>query len=297
VRNNVRSEWCKLLRRGQVLGTWGTMAGMGLLLAILVMANAGTPPPPPEACTGPTPDLAACQAALQQRSQEEQRSGPTIDVALIEATDGWVLPFSATGQILGIVALVVAAGNLATEYTSGTLKGLLVREPRRTVLLGGKILAIWGFVTVGIAITLVLTTSTTVVLAFLRGIATDAWFTPEGFGKLAMAFLNVTLAAWMWALLGLMLAMVFRSGPPAIGIGIAYPLLVEGLLGLVLPDMVKWMPGQVLAAVGNGPGGNGAFAGAQAQGLEYLPALLIAIVYSAAFLGISMGLLKHRDVT
>jgi ABC-2 type transport system permease protein len=294
----MRSEWCKLLRRGQVLGAWGTMAGIGLLLAVLLVANSAAPEPLPEACTTEVPDQAACQAALAARDEESQRSGPAIDVALLEAPGGWVLPFSATGQILGIVALVVAAGNLATEFTSGTLKCLLVREPRRTVLLGGKTLAVWGFVTVGIAIALVLTTLATIAMAAARGVSMDAWFTAEGVGKLGAAFANVTLAAWMWSLLGAMLAMVFRSGPPAIGIGIAYPLLVEGLLGLVLADVVQWMPGQVLATVGNGPGGGGGFGGGAASaGLGYGMALLVAALYAFAFFGISMTLLKRRDVT
>lgn len=293
-----RSEWSKLLRRGQVFGTWGTMAGIGLLLTILLITNSGTPDPLPPECTAAVPDQAACAAALEARQDEEQRSGPTIDVALFEAADGWVLPFKATGQILGIVALVAAAGNLATEYTSGTLKGLLVREPRRTVLLAGKIVAVWAFVTLGIAIALGLTTLAAILLAAARGIAMDAWFTLDGLGEFAAAFLNVTVASWMWGLMGTMLAMVFRSGPPAIGIGIAYPLLVEGLLALVLEDVVQWMPGQVLAAVGAGPGGGADIGGGgAAAGLEYPTALALALLYSVAFLAVSMSLLKRRDVS
>lgn len=289
-----RSEWAKLLRRGQVLGAWGVMAGLGLLLTVLLLANAGTPPPPPAECTTLPVNEAACAQAIADAQEESQQSGPTIDVALLEGADGWVFAFSATGQLLGIIALVVAAGNLATEYTSGTLKTLLVREPRRTVLLGGKILAVWVFIIAGIAITLVLTVLASMAMAAGRGIAMEAWFTADGAAELAKAWLNVTLAAMMWSLLGTMLAMVFRSGPPAIGIGIAYPLLVEGLLGLVLPDLVKWMPGSVLAAVA---AGNAEPAFGETDGLGYGPALVLSVVYAIVFLVVSLSLLKRRDVS
>lgn len=289
-----RSEWAKLLRRGQVLGTWGVMVGLGLLLTILLLANAGTPAPPPPECTGLVVDQAACAQAIAEAQQESRQNGPAIDVALLEGPDGWVFAFSATGQLLGIIALVVAAGNLATEYTSGTLKVLLVREPRRTVLLGGKIVAVWVFVVAGIAITLALTVLVSIAMAAARDIAMDAWFTADGLAELAEAWINVTLAAMMWSLLGTMLAMIFRSGPPAIGIGIAYPLLVEGLLGLVLPDVVKWMPGSVLAAVA---AGNAEPAFGETDGLGYGPALLLSLLYAAVFLAVSMSLLKRRDVS
>lgn len=289
-----RSEWAKLLRRGQVLGTWGVMTGLGLLLTILLLANAGAPAPPPEECTTLPVDEAACAQAIADAQEASQQSGPTIDVALLEGADGWVFAFNATGQLLGIIALVVAAGNLATEYTSGTLKALLVREPRRTILLGGKIVAVWVFIIAGIAITLALTVLVSIAMAAGREIATAAWFTGEGVVELAKSWLNVTLAAMMWSLLGTMLAMVFRSGPPAIGIGIAYPLLVEGLLGLVLPDLVKWMPGSVLAAVA---AGNAEPAFGETDGLGYGPALLLSFVYAVAFLAICLSLLKRRDVS
>ncbi len=269
----LRSEWSKLMRPGQLLGSWGTMAGFGLLLTLLLIARAGAEPEVDEF--------------------GNQVGGPSIPIALLERPDGWVLAFGATGQLLGIIALVIAAGNLAAEFTSGTLKGLLVREPRRAVLLGGKIGAVWAFIASGIALTLLVTVVASLALAGARGIATDAWFTAEGLGDLAQSLLNVTLAAMMWALMGTMLAMVFRSGPPAIGIGIGYPLLVEGLLGLVLPDFVRWMPGSVLAAVA---AGSAESVFGEAEGLGYGAALVLSVAYAAAFLVISLVLLKRRDV-
>ncbi|MFA5943863.1 MAG: ABC transporter permease subunit [Candidatus Thermoplasmatota archaeon] len=289
-----RAEWVKLLRLGQILGSWGTMVGFGLLLTILLIANAGTPAPAPPECTAEVPDEAACARAIAEANQQSQQNGPTIAVDLIEDTDGGIFAFQATGQLLGIIALVIAAANVATEYTSGTLKALLVREPRRTVLLVGKVGALWSFILVGITLTLAVTVLTSFLVAAGRGIDTTAWWTGDGWSALGQAYVNVVAGAFVWSLMGTMLAILFRSGFPAIGIGIAYPLVVEGLLGLVMEDVVKWMPGSVLATVAAGDTQQ-AFGGS--SGLSYETALLLALAYAAVFAAVSMGLLHRRDVS
>lgn len=90
------------------------------------------------------------------------------------------------------------------------------------------------------------------------------------------------------------LAVIFRSGFPAIGIGIAYPLVVESLLGIVLKDVVKYMPGSVLGALAGGSG-EGPFGGG--GDISYGVALVLAVVYAVVFAGVSMLVVQRRDVT
>ncbi len=268
-----RSEWSKFLRPGQLLGSWGTMAGFGLLLAVLLISNASD-------------DVT--------EAQQQPGQGPTLPVSLLEAADGGSFSFQATGQLLGIIALVIAAANVATEYTSGTLKVLLVREPRRTVLMTGKVTALWTFILVGITLTLLLSFLASVLVAAAKGIDMQAWWSADGWSALFEAYGNVVATSFVWALLGVMLAVLFRSGFPAIGVGIAYPLVVEGLLGLVLPDVVKWMPGSVLATVASG---DASAAFGEPQGIGYGAALTLAAVYAAVFAAVSLTLIARRDVS
>ena len=266
------SEWTKFLRLGQLLGSWGTMVGFGILLAIMLVANAK--------------DVTAVE--------QDPQGPPTIPIALLEPPSGVVFAFQATGQLLGIIALVVAAANVATEYTSGTLKVLLVREPRRPVLLAGKVVATWTFVIAGIALTLVGSVAASSVVAATRGIDMSSWWSADGWSALGQAFGNVTASAMVWSLLGTMLAVLFRSGFPAIGIGIAYPLVVEGLLSLVIPDVVKWMPGAVLGRLA---AGDVAQAFESSATVSYEAAALLALAYAAVFALVSTVLLLRRDVT
>ncbi|MEA3137414.1 MAG: type transport system permease protein [Thermoplasmata archaeon] len=266
-----RSEWAKLLRPGQVLGSWGTMVGFGVLLALLLLTNAK--------------DIA--------QAEDPGQGPPSIPLSTIEASGGAAFAFQATGQLLGIIALVIAAANVATEYTAGTLKVLLVREPRRPVLFAGKLAALWSFVLTGITLTLAATLLVSVVVASVRGIDMGAWWSADGWSAVGQAWLNVTAGAFVWALMGAMLAVLFRSGFPAIGIGIAYPLVVEGLLGIVLPDVVKWMPGSVLGrlAAGNATGAFG-----DAAGITYGQAAVLSVAYATVFAAVSVILLMRRDV-
>jgi len=272
----VRSEWTKLWRPGQLLGSWGTMAGFVLLLTILLLANA-------------KPEVAANQTA-------SQRGPPSLSFAAFETSKGAVFSFQSTGQLLGIICLVIAAASIATEYTAGTLKVLLVREPRRPVLLGGKLVGLALFCAAGITIALAAAVGASAALAAGRGIDTSQWWTAGGIGNLLQAWANVTMAGWVWMLFGAVLALAFRSGFPAIGIGIAYPLIVEGLLGLVphADKVVQYMPGRALGALVSGSTGRAL--GDTAARLSYTAALLMALVYAVGFLAISMGLLSSRDV-
>src|SRR6266852_6241158 len=54
-----------------------------------------------------------------------------------------------------VVALIMVTVNLAAEWSQGTWRNLLVREPRRLRLLSGKMLALLLFVLVSMALTLV----------------------------------------------------------------------------------------------------------------------------------------------
>jgi ABC-type transport system involved in multi-copper enzyme maturation permease subunit len=270
-----RSEWAKFLRRGQVLGSWGVMVGFAVLFTVLFFSFADANAPP---VTG----------------QGQGGGPPAINTSVFEEADGWAFGFQVSGGLLGIIVLVVSAANLATEYTAGTLKTLLVREPRRMVLVTGKAVAVASFVAAGITLALVASVGASVAMAAVKGIETSAWWTMEGVVALLKSYVHVTLACWVWQLMGMMLAAVFRSGFAAIGIGIGYPLVVESILQLVLPDVAQWMPGSVLGAF---MAGNTASALGDAAGIAYAQAAALSLAYAVAFLAVTLVLVLRRDVT
>ena len=62
----------------------------------------------------------------------------SLNPTLLSQSDGFVRMMSNASEFLGIVALGIAAFAVASEYTAGTIRNLLVREPHRLRLLAGK---------------------------------------------------------------------------------------------------------------------------------------------------------------
>jgi hypothetical protein len=60
---------------------------------------------------------------------------------VLNLASGSVHGFSSVGGLLGIIALCVFAAQTAQEYTYGTLRNLLVRQPGRIRVLVGKLIA------------------------------------------------------------------------------------------------------------------------------------------------------------
>ena len=73
------------------------------------------------------------------------------------------------------VALIIVTANLAAEWSQGTWRNLLVREPRRLRLLTGKMLALILFVLVSMTLTLLGSSGLILALASAQGVPIAAW--------------------------------------------------------------------------------------------------------------------------
>ncbi len=111
-----RSEWVKLKRRNLLVGTYVGLAVAASLFAVLLFAQA------PATGGGDLPSLV-------------QLAKP----------NGLIHGVNRAAVLLGIVAFGIAATQIASEYSLGTLRQLLVRQPRRPILLAGKFLAVLTF--------------------------------------------------------------------------------------------------------------------------------------------------------
>jgi ABC-2 type transport system permease protein len=78
------------------------------------------------------------------------------------------------------VAFGVAAAQVASEYSLGTLRQILVRQPRRAVLLTGKMPGIITFLVLALCFAALVA----IAAAHSRNVPTGAWFTGTGLGDL-----------------------------------------------------------------------------------------------------------------
>jgi ABC-2 type transport system permease protein len=251
-----RSEWIKLRRRGLLLGTFGGLTLAASLFSVLTFSQA--------AAVGPG------RAGLPSLQQLALPNGLIhgLDFALI---------------LLGIVAFGLAAAQMASEYSLGTLRQLLVRQPRRTEFLAGKYLAVITFIVSAIVVAAVLTGIVDVVLAHLRHVPVKAWFTATGIGDLTRALGELLLAAAGFATLGMAVGLLLQSSVFAVIVGFAYLLPVEMLIERIFPPTKRWLPGQLLTDLG--------------QGADFSRSLLISVIYLAVVGAITAIIFRRRDVT
>ncbi|MEA3143182.1 MAG: type transport system permease protein [Thermoplasmata archaeon] len=267
-----RSEWTRLMRPGVLLGGAGTIVASALLVTGILFAIAK-----------PAADITLEDAA---------RGGASVSREMLEASDGMVAAFGLAGPLIGVVALVIFAQNLGAEYSHGTLKVLLSREPRRLHLLAGKAAALALLATLAIVAAFVAQSLLATVMAAARGIPATAWFQPHGLATAGLLLLRVVGAALAWGAIGLLLAILLRASAAAIGIGIGYTLVAEPIVSLAFNRGAKYLPGRTLQSFvswGSAPPG-------QPVGLDGPMAAFLLLAYLAVLLGVAVMLFTRRDV-
>ena len=199
---------------------------------------------------------------------------------------GASLSFSNSAGLLGIVALCIFAAQTAQEYTYGTLRNLLVRQPSRMKILLGKLGAMKLFAIAMVTFSGVLAISLSYLLAGVKDISTAAWSTTDARSAIAQGFVNVLLATIGYGIFGMILGLLFRSPISAISIGVIWNLIIEGLLSAFLKDIDRYFPGQLLSTVAQGG----------SDKISYQYALITSYSFLLAGLAIVAFLFKKRDV-
>jgi hypothetical protein len=193
------SEWVKLKRKTLLLTTFLSLAALSALFVVLIFSNA-----PAHGSGGGLPSL-------------QQLARP----------NGLVFGLTRATTFLGVVAFGIAAAQTASEYSLGTLRQLLVRQPRRVTLLIGKMLAVVTFMVLATAFAAVVAFAAANVMAQSRGVSTSAWFTGTGFGDLLNALGNIVLAVIGYSVLGLVIGQFLRSAVAAVIVGFAWLMVIE----------------------------------------------------------------------
>jgi ABC-2 type transport system ATP-binding protein len=169
-----------------------------------------------------------------------------IVVAELSRPGGLVLGLKRGGPLMGIVVLGIFAAAFGAEYSTGALRNLLVREPRRLEFLGGKYLALLVFGAAVVLATAIVSVAVAFAFAPSRGISTSAWSSAAGMSAVWTAIWHLILAALGFGTLGAALAVILRSPVAALAVGVAWILPAESILAAAWADGQYWLPGQLL---------------------------------------------------
>ena len=204
----------------------------------------------------------------------------------------------------GVFALMLGVFALGSEYGWDTLKTLFTQGPGRVRVLAAKLAAL-GIVLVPFVLALFVAGA---VASYVIAQIEDAAVTWPS----AWLLLRGIAAGWLilavWAALGVLLGVLTRGTSLAIGIGILYALVIEGLLGAFTDSVSVLEPltnvflranGYSIATALGGStadiesSGPGSFGGPFVDGLQ---ALGVLAAFVAAFAALAAVLLRRRDV-
>lgn len=202
--------------------------------------------------------LAACLAtALAVGPAGEQATGGPgapagSSIAALEPASGMVEGIASAASLVGAIALAFGASVVAGLFSGGTVRGMLVREPRRLRLLAGTWAAVASLVAAAAAVAVPVSAGLALAIAGARGLDTSAWTSAEGLGELLGALASVPASAVGFATLGVALGALVRSPGLAVGLGLAWALPAESLLSAAWDGAEGVLPGRLLAAVAEG---------------------------------------------
>jgi len=200
------------------------------------------------------------------------------------------------GAAIAIILGVLAAGS---EYGWGTYKTIFTQKPSRLTVWLAKFVALVLVSLVLAVLAMAAAAVTSAVLASLDGKALswpDAW-----------TVVRATGAEWLilvvWTGFGVLLAVISQQSALAIGIGLVYVLVVEGIIfGIfgtnpTLENFEKFFPGANVTALADafGPPIRGRFGGGRATLVDPTQAVIVLVAFAVAFLVISSVLIVRRD--
>jgi ABC-2 type transport system permease protein len=250
------SEWTKLRRPTLLLSTFLGLAFAASLFVVLMFSQATA-------------------------------NGGIVTLHQLAQPNGLVIGVARASMLLGVVAFGIAASQVASEYSLGTLRQLLVRQPRRAVLLAGKMLGTITFLVTALCFAAVVALIVAVAAAQSRNVPTSAWFTGTGLGDLFRELGDLTLATIGYSILGIALGQFVRSAVFAVIVGFAWLIAVENIITRIVPSTEQWLPGASITAVASGG----------VEGVGYAHGMLLGALYVIVATAAAMTVFVRSDVT
>ncbi len=214
-------------------------------------------------------------------------NGQGATLADLAAPGGGTVAFATGTSFAGFLVFVTFIGLMAREFSDGTFRALVMREPNRRRVIVGKVVGLLLVAAGLVAFTEVASFVLSILLAGSRDIDPGVWFSLDGLGHALGDYGAVMLGVAGWAVLGTTLAVIFRSVPIALAVGFAWAGPFENIVSRSWDTGNRVFPGRVLAALINGG----------TTEISFGRAVVTALIYSAIAATVALVLVTRRDVT
>jgi ABC-2 type transport system permease protein len=229
----------------------------------------------------------ATTAVFLSATQSDAPGDRGATIASLSQAGGATEAFAIGVSFTGLVVLVLFIANFAGEFSQGTIRTLLMRQPRRLGLLAGKMAALLTFVAGVLLLAEVLTIGASAAIAPSQDVATGSWFGVDALGHAAGDYATALLGVVSWALLGMAIAVFVRSIPVALGIGIVWAGPFEHIIQDSWTSADRFFPGLLLESLTVGG----------TDEVDFGRALALVAVYVALAATAAAVVFVRRDVT
>jgi len=258
----IKAELMRLLRRRTVLVLLGAALVFALVATLTIFAS-----------------------AKPAGIANARRGGTTL--LELAGSGGATQAFAIGASFAGFLVFVTFIAVISAEFSGGTFRALLIRDPHRMRVIVGKVIGLL-IVAAGVAAAAELfSVVLSLVVAPSKNIDTSAWFSSAGLGHLVSDYLTVLVGIAGWAVFGSTLAVIFRSAPLALGVGFAWAGPFENIVSDSWNTGYLVFPGQVLASLIRGG----------TVELGFARALVTAVFYTGLAAAAALLLVSRRDVT
>jgi hypothetical protein len=257
----IRSEWV-LLNRTRLWATIGTITVLFTVLATWLVVETAEP---------------AARQGNDGISLEAIRGAGGATTAVVSS-----IAFSS------VLVLAAFISSTANEFTRGTLRVAFTRAPQRLALLAGKVAARIGVAVVVMTVALSIGWVTAVAVAPGAGVDTTDWVSGAAFSSAAEDLTRLVFFVVVYAVLGTMIAVLVRSTPLALAVGLVWFGPIENVIGEGQSWAMRWFPGLLLRSVLR-PDAPTSIATSTA-----LPTLGVYLAIAIAIIGV---LVSRRDMT
>lgn len=257
----IRAELLRVVRRRTLVVTALAATGFAVIASLTVLSSA------------------------EPTAVASRRGGATI--AALTGHGGGTEAFAVGASFVGFFVFVTFIALIAGEFSGGTFRALLLREPHRLRVIAGKLAGLLLVAAGVVALAEVLTFVLSLAIAPSQHIPTSEWFSVQSLGDAVRDYATVFAGVAGWAVFGTTLAVIFRSTPLALGVGFAWAGPFENIVVDSWRTGYRVCPGQVLGSLIRG--------GTAELGVGR--AVFTAGLYAAVAAVVSVVLVARRDVT
>jgi hypothetical protein len=219
---------------------------------------------------------------------------PQTQTANLLMEPDYIITLLAQAGSAATFALILGIIGMTSEYRHMTVTSSFLSTPRRGRVLAVK-MALYGVLGAAIAV-LAMVTVVVVLIVTLTILGEE--HAPITASMIGTVFVGALVGLTLYAVLGVSLGALIRSQVAAIIIALIWVMLVEAILGLLLPSVGKWLPGGALNAamdVSLRSDASGGFA--QADRLPSWGGALMLLAYAVVFAVIASRTTLRRDIT